>query len=236
MNRITKTMLLSGGDKRTGQEIDPVRYDRDREREDTRRDMRRNGEYPENRSHGRDGREHYDDSRYDHMRGYDDGRPYSRYDDTRSTGGEYRRGEGDRWYGEHERRYDQMEPMGFHDDSEKKSMNIIGFYGSGRTSDMRPLSRETADHWLREMKNEDGTTGPHWTMEQTKQVMAQKGIECDPLEFNVAINMIYSDYSGVAKKLGVNNIDFYACMAKAFLDDKDAQPDKLARYYEYVVK
>ena len=25
-------------------------------------------------------------------------------------------------------------------------------------------------------------------------------------------------------------------MAKAFMDDKDAQPDKLARYYKYIVK
>ena len=33
-----------------------------------------------------------------------------------------------------------------------------------------------------------------------------------------------------------SKIEFYADMAKAFLDDKDAQPDKLARYYEYIVK
>ena len=30
-------------------------------------------------------------------------------------------------------------------------------------------------------------------------------------------------------------VDFYACMAKAFLDDKDAGPDKIGRYFEYVV-
>ena len=47
---------------------------------------------------------------------------------------------------------------------------------------------------------------------------------------------MYSDYMPVAKKLGVNNMDFYTQMAKAFLDDKDALPDKLARYYEYIVK
>lgn len=63
-----------------------------------------------------------------------------------------------------------------------------------------------------------------------------KGIDCEPLQFWITMNMIYSDYVKVAKKLGMNNVDFYACMAKAFLDDKDAQPDKLARYYEYVVK
>ena len=49
--------------------------------------------------------------------------------------------------------------------------------------------------------------------------------------------MIYSDYVKVAKKHGVGDkIDFYADMAKSFLCDKDAPKDKLARYYEYIVR
>ena len=52
-----------------------------------------------------------------------------------------------------------------------------------------------------------------------------------------ALNMIYSDYVKVAKKFNVgSNIDFYVDMAKAFLDDKDAGPDKLTKYYQYVVR
>lgn len=73
--------------------------------------------------------------------------------------------------------------------------------------------------------------------EQAKQVMAQRGIECDPVQFWAALNMIYSDYVKVAKKHGVGDkIDFYADMAKSFLCDKDAPEDKLARYYEYIVR
>ena len=34
----------------------------------------------------------------------------------------------------------------------------------------------------------------------------------------------------------LDTIDFYVDMAKAFLDDKDAGPDKLAKYYQYVVR
>jgi len=101
---------------------------------------------------------------------------------------------------------------------------------------MEKMDEHTAKTWTAEMENEDGTTGPHWTMEQTKQIATQKGVTCDPVEFWVAMNMVFSDYYSVAKKLNVNNTDFYVEMAKAFLDDKDAQPDKLARYYEYVVK
>ena len=86
------------------------------------------------------------------------------------------------------------------------------------------------------MVNEDGSKGAHWNMDQTKQVMEQRGIQCDPVEFYIAINMMYSDYYPVAKKLNVNSVDFYADMARAFLEDKDAGKDKLAKYFAYVVK
>lgn len=87
------------------------------------------------------------------------------------------------------------------------------------------------------MENVDGTTGPHWTMEQAEIVKNQCGIKCDPIEFFVAMNLIYSDYSEVFKKYGVRDkIYLYADMAEAFLDDPDAQPGKLARYYDCIVK
>lgn len=86
------------------------------------------------------------------------------------------------------------------------------------------------------MENADGTKGPHWSMDQTKQVAAQKNVSENPLEFWVAMNMMYSDYCAMAKKHNVNTVDFYVDMAKAFLDDKDAKPDKLGRYYYSIVK
>lgn len=99
------------------------------------------------------------------------------------------------------------------------------------------FTMEKARAWMKSMKNADGTQGPHWDMNQAKQIMSQRGIECDPTDFWAAINMIYSDYCGVAKKYNLGDkIDFYAELARAFLDDQDAQPDKLARYYEFVVK
>lgn len=103
-------------------------------------------------------------------------------------------------------------------------------------NDQPQTTKEMAMRWAQDMENEDGTHGPHWTMEQTKQIQAQQNIECDPIEFFLAINMMYSDYVKAAKKLGVNKVDFYSCMAKAFLEDKDAEPDKIGRYFEYVVK
>ena len=108
--------------------------------------------------------------------------------------------------------------------------------GHGSMSGTPVFTKHTAEDWAKKMENEDGTHGPHWNTDQVKQIMAQKGINCDPAEFYAAINMIYSDYVKVAKKHGIgNSMDFYIDMAKAFLDDKDAGPDNIAKYYQYVV-
>ena len=102
------------------------------------------------------------------------------------------------------------------------------------------MDEHTAREWTEQMKNEDGTTGPHWSMEQIKKLVEQKKElqEFELADVFAAINMLYSDYVEVAKKFNVNNIDFYICMAKAWLDDDDVATGKgkTAAYYEYVVK
>ena len=40
----------------------------------------------------------------------------------------------------------------------------------------------------------------------------------------------------VAKKHGVNKMDFYADLAKAWLEDEDAVEDKAGKYFQYIVK
>ena len=99
------------------------------------------------------------------------------------------------------------------------------------------FSMEAAKEWTKNMKNEDGTSGPHWSVEQAKQIMAQRNLSLNPAEFYAALNMIYSDFSPVAKKHGLGgSLDFYVDMAKAFLNDKDAAPGKLSNYYNSIVK
>lgn len=111
--------------------------------------------------------------------------------------------------------------------SEKEGGHAMG-YGE--------FTHETAKEWTKQMHNEDGTTGPHWTMDQVKQVMAQHNIKHDAPTFWAILNSIYSDYCAVFKKHGVNTMDMYIDMAKAWLDDKDAVKDKAGAYYECVVK
>lgn len=126
--------------------------------------------------------------------------------------------------------------------AEYAPMNESAYRKSGRSSGhgsgngYAPLTKQTAMEWAEQFENVDGTHGPHWTMEQVKQVMAQKGIDCNPISYWLTINMIYSDFSKVAKELGVNNLDFYVKMAKAFLDDPDGGGEgKIEKYFEYVV-
>lgn len=98
------------------------------------------------------------------------------------------------------------------------------------------LDRKSALQWVNKMENSDGSRGQRFTMEQTEEQRKEMGVEVSPVEFWVAMNAMYSDYCAVAKKHGITGEKFWAEMAKAFLEDEDAEDDKLALYYECIVK
>ena len=102
---------------------------------------------------------------------------------------------------------------------------------------MMEFTREDAEKWVSHMENEDGTTGPHWTIAQTDAVANVAGVHVDKLTFWACLNMMYSDYYSVAAKYGLDRPEFYADLAKAFLMDKDAggPEEKMAGYYHGVV-
>ena len=128
-------------------------------------------------------------------------------------------------------------------------MNQIGFSGQGESmgGEMKrsnrpkmgrvPFTKEMAEEWMENIQNEDGTKGPHWSLQQVKQVMQQRGVESDPYKLWAAMNAEYSDRCAVNKKYGVSSVDFYLDSAIAFwLKDHDAVDDKLSVYYMDVVK
>ena len=103
------------------------------------------------------------------------------------------------------------------------------------------FDRETAMQWAERMQNADGSTGPHWTMEQTTAVAERMGIQAPVVPrwaWGAAKHMRYSDYYPVAVEFGLNRPEFYAALAKAFLLDKDGPgPErKLMEYYEHIAK
>ena len=97
------------------------------------------------------------------------------------------------------------------------------------------FTMEDAEAWTSKMQNADGTTGPHWSYTQVKDVAKGRGIE-DAMQLWVTMCMLYSDYCIAISATCANTIDFYVDLAEAFLKDKDAQKNKLALYYRYIVK
>lgn len=219
----------------------------------------------EGRFRDRRGREHYDDGRFAPMRnemgmGYEpeSRQRYRRYSDGRfaprnEDDGEMRMGYPPTPYMPTYREGGQgMNPIGFlaHHDMGEQYRSDAGYQRMDemehRNSRMMPggaavgsmtLTKEMAERWMQGLQNADGSKGPHWTLEQVKQVLKQKGITEDPVKMWVAMNAEYSDRSEINKKHGVTSADYYADSAMAFwLKDKDAVEDKLAAYYAAVVR
>lgn len=134
-----------------------------------------------------------------------------------------------------------MNYSGMSEDMPSSNMGNIYATGAIWTSPsnggmMQPVTEVTAQKWVREFRNADGTTGPHFKMDQAEQYRNANCPECDRWEFYVAMNMMYSDYYETAKKFGADRPEFYACMAKAFLNDPDAGDHKLSKYMECVAR
>lgn len=222
----------NGGDMR-GEDYPRGKYNGGRT--DNRPEQRGGGGYePENRS--RDSR-----GRYTTRNAYE---PYNDGDET-----ENRRGMRSEYDDDPEDRYipkSRMNVIGFENrnyplpvwevgahhgsHSENKTMR-----GHGESQSVK-FTPEMAKEWTSHMRNGDGTTGAHWPMEQTKQLAQQRGVDADPAEFFAVLNAMYSDFYEVARKHNVHSTDFYVDLAKAWLKDEDAVPNKAAMYYECVVK
>lgn len=186
-------------------------------------------------------RDYYDErfhgGREPEMRGY-----------TRYSNGRFAPHSSAKWpeYDEYPTYHEQgMRPIGFRDEPIRMgNTSYVGDKTHGSDKQLgyargsgAKLNREMAERWVHGMKNADGSTGAHWTMEQTNELMQRCGMRCNPVKFWVAMNAVYSDLSEVAERHGVGNDEFYADMAKSFwLCDKDAVEDKLAAYYENVVQ
>lgn len=60
------------------------------------------------------------------------------------------------------------------------------------------FNEEHARKAVSKMENEDGTRGPHWSVEETTTLASQYGINLgsrfNRYDWFVALNMVYSDY------------------------------------------
>lgn len=84
------------------------------------------------------------------------------------------------------------------------------------------FNEEYARKAVMKMENEDGTRGPHWSLEETTTLASQYGIalgsKFNRYDWFVALNMVYSDYYRVIMNItGSNNTKHYVEFAKAWL-------------------
>lgn len=116
----------------------------------------------------------------------------------------------------------------------------IGTYADnrGRAVASDHLTKAEAESWVRSMRDGEGHRGGRWTLAEIKQYAGNFGVTGDEeiIDFYAAMNAMATDYGEVAKAHGVDNVDFYADMAKAFLHDRDAVQGKIKRYYEDIAE
>lgn len=129
---------------------------------------------------------------------------------------------------------------------QKDGMPIMTPYNAHDPHDIpKKLTKQQYEEWMRGLVNADGSQGPHWTIEQTKQIQQKKGLtEVNPELFNAAMNASYSDLCEFFQKHGLNQPEIYAEYVEAFwLDDEDAIGSgdddgaaKMAAYFTTIVE
>lgn len=213
---------------------------------------------PQNAYYDDHGRRHYDDGRYAPMATA--GMPYRQYPmrpyPTVPASPGMRMNGNVRWDEDEPYRDTKMGFMRYGDgytfemdsDGDKIRGNVIPIREERKWKEKKrhskeqiePIDEEIGEEWISMMKGEDGQKGEHFTMAQTEQLMKQYHWEdVDPVDAHITLNMMYTDYCGVAKKFNITSNEFYVCLAKSFLDDPDSKlkgAEKLSAYYEYVVK
>lgn len=90
------------------------------------------------------------------------------------------------------------------------------------------IPMDEAVHIVREMRPK----GQYWSYQQVKDWCREKGVDKDIVNWYLVLNMVYNDYCMVAKHFNLQDEDdFYWCMAKCFIEDPDAKPFKVEKYF-----
>lgn len=88
------------------------------------------------------------------------------------------------------------------------------------------FNEEYARKAVMKMENEDGTRGPHWSLEETTTLASQYGIalgsKFNRYDWFVALNMVYSDYyTYKARKESIAKCDEEMSKCQALLEKLD---------------
>ena len=91
----------------------------------------------------------------------------------------------------------------------------------------RKLSKQMAKEIVEKMR----PYGMHWTLEETKRMQEERGINDIPsTDFFVVINSAYNDYNDLFR----DNIEDYVRFTIDFINDEDAKEDKVYSYFTQI--
>lgn len=90
------------------------------------------------------------------------------------------------------------------------------------------IPKEEAEKIVKAMR----PRGQYWSYNQIMDYTKEKGIKEDCTSWYLVMNMVYNDYYDTAKLFGhQNDVEFFYCLAKDFIDDPDAKPFKVEKYF-----
>lgn len=90
------------------------------------------------------------------------------------------------------------------------------------------IPREDAEVIVKRME----PRGQQWTYDAVKSYLSAKGIMKDYVNYYLVMNMVYNDFYNTAASFGMQkNTDFYYSLAKDFIEDVDAKPFKVEKYF-----
>lgn len=119
----------------------------------------------------------------------------------------------------------------------------------GGTMWMRPveehqherMDKQAMEKWVKHMRDDKDMPIKPWTAEEVKPLAMRFGYPTSGEkfdEFYTAIHMVKSDFCAVAEDFDVNTPAFFAALADAWLKDPDAAlrgREKLEAYHKYIV-
>ena len=94
----------------------------------------------------------------------------------------------------------------------------------------RHFTEEDAKAWVESMD-----PPARWSMEQTTAAMRQRGYNHRPFEFWAVMNSLASDYGRTMAKYNADKPEIWADLAHDWLDDIDADEEKVGKYWRDIV-
>lgn len=90
------------------------------------------------------------------------------------------------------------------------------------------IPKDEAERIVRAMRPK----GQYWSYTQVMDLVKSKGVTSDWINWYLVMNMVYNDFCATAKHFGLqNDVEFFYHLAKDFIEDPDAKPMKVEKYF-----